>query len=99
MGTKKTPGKFDCYANALDDEPMFVLLARDPQGVETVRYWAANYKATKEQISENKRLTVEQYAKYSEALECAEAMTKWRSYGANIRSVESQKRDRNTKAA
>jgi hypothetical protein len=30
MGSKIQPGKFDCYANALPDEPMFVLLARDP---------------------------------------------------------------------
>jgi hypothetical protein len=28
MGTKNVPGKFDCYANALPDEPTFVLLGR-----------------------------------------------------------------------
>ena len=26
MGTKNNPGKFDCYANAKPDEPLFVLL-------------------------------------------------------------------------
>ena len=26
---KENPGRFDCYANALPDEPMFVLLARE----------------------------------------------------------------------
>lgn len=30
MGTKSNPTQFDCYANALPDEPMFILLARDP---------------------------------------------------------------------
>jgi len=30
MDTKNNPGDFDCYGNALPDEPMFILLARDP---------------------------------------------------------------------
>lgn len=37
MGTKNNPGKFDCYDAALPDEPMFVLLARDPVVREWVR--------------------------------------------------------------
>jgi hypothetical protein len=40
MGTKNNPGKFDCYANALPDEPMFVLLARDPDFARLVKKWA-----------------------------------------------------------
>lgn len=40
MGTKNNPGKFDCYANALPDEPMFVLLARDPKFFKYVLKWA-----------------------------------------------------------
>ena len=40
MGSKIQPGKFDCYANALPDEPMFVLLARDPDFFRLVRKWA-----------------------------------------------------------
>lgn len=39
MGTKNKPGKFDCYAKADPDEPMFVLLGRDATASETVRYW------------------------------------------------------------
>ena len=30
MATKNNPGKFDCYTNAEPDEPMFILLGRDP---------------------------------------------------------------------
>lgn len=41
MGTKNAPAPFDCYANALPDEPMFVLLARDPHAPALVRLWAA----------------------------------------------------------
>lgn len=40
MGTKNNPGKFDCYQNALPDEPMFVLLARDPEFCNLVSQWA-----------------------------------------------------------
>lgn len=40
MGTKNNPGEFDCYANAEDGEPMFVLLGRDPQAPGVVRAWA-----------------------------------------------------------
>jgi len=40
MGTKNNPGAFDCYHNALPDEPMFVLLARDPDFNYFVQEWA-----------------------------------------------------------
>ena len=40
MGTKQNPGKFDCYSKALPDEPMFVLLARDPEFYELINRWA-----------------------------------------------------------
>lgn len=42
MGTKANPGKYDCYANALPDEPMFVLLARDPDFARLVNEWVKN---------------------------------------------------------
>jgi hypothetical protein len=42
MGTKNNPGKFDCYTNAEDDEPMFVLLARDEHAPVLVALWAEN---------------------------------------------------------
>lgn len=40
MGSKNEPGEFDCYANALPDEPMFILLARDPDFFRLVKKWA-----------------------------------------------------------
>lgn len=39
MGTKNEGDR--CYDAALDDEPMFVLLARDPSAPALVRQWAA----------------------------------------------------------
>lgn len=41
MGTKNKPGAFDCYANAKPDEPMFVLLGRDPHAPMLIAMWAA----------------------------------------------------------
>lgn len=40
MGTKTRPGHYDCYAKARPDEPIFVLLARDPDAPAVVRFWA-----------------------------------------------------------
>lgn len=39
MGTKNDPGDYDCYANAEPDEPMFILLGRDPAASATVEAW------------------------------------------------------------
>lgn len=39
MGTKNDPGA--CHAAAHPDEPMFVLLGRDPMAGSLVRMWAA----------------------------------------------------------
>jgi hypothetical protein len=41
MGTRANPGPHDCYAAAEPDEPLFVLLARDPVAYHLVRIWAA----------------------------------------------------------
>lgn len=40
MGTKNDPGQYDCYAKAEPDEPMFILLGRDPNAPAAVRKWA-----------------------------------------------------------
>ena len=40
MGTKTQPGEWDCYREALPDEPMFILLGRDPLAPGLVRQWA-----------------------------------------------------------
>jgi hypothetical protein len=81
MGTKAKPGTFDCYANAEDDEPMFVLLARDRVAPLVVRGWAAK----REELLHSRRddhctvgevlADLEQIA---EARQCADAMEAWR---------------------
>lgn len=66
MGTKSNPSKFDCYAKARYDEPMFVLLARDPSAPNFVRMWA------------DKRASIEGTSeKVMEARKCAADMERW----------------------
>lgn len=67
MGTKNNPGKFDCYHNAEPDEPMFVLLARDPMAPILVSLWAD----LREHAAGNP-------SKVFEARTCAIEMAKWR---------------------
>ena len=67
MGTKNQPGDYDCYANAHPDEPMFVLLGRDPCAPACVGLWI--------KMSEARGTAAE---KVAEARRCADAMRAWR---------------------
>jgi hypothetical protein len=66
MNTKRNPSKFDCYAKAGPDEPIFVLLGRDKQAPALVRIWA--------QVRED---TGEDPEKVAEARACADTMEVW----------------------
>ncbi len=66
MGTKNNPGKFDCYANAEPDEPMFILLGRDPLAGPLVEIWA-----------HLRELQGENLSKVNEARECAKSLKSW----------------------
>lgn len=68
MSTKLNPGAFDCYAAAAPDEPMFILLARDPLAPVLVDIWT--------QLRMLR--TSPDLAKLAEAMDCAEAMRKWK---------------------
>lgn len=59
MGTKNNPGDYDCYENAGDDEPMFILLARDPRAPFLARKWARHAERAgkrPEKVAEARRL-------------------------------------------
>jgi hypothetical protein len=74
MGTKANPAKFDCYANAMPDEPMFVLLGRDPLAPYHVREWA---ELRAEAIRTGNKPDSD-WAMVEEARECADNMEHWR---------------------
>lgn len=75
MGTKNNPNLNDCYARALPDEPMFVLLARDLSAPEVVRDWAE----IREVEVEDGIRPEEDRAVIAEARELADAMEEWRA--------------------
>jgi hypothetical protein len=74
MGSKTNPGDFDCYANALPDEPMFILLARDPRSPKLVEMWAHQRMTD----IENGDRPASDMAMVREARDCAENMRQWR---------------------
>ena len=88
MGTKNNPGTFDCYQNAAPDEPMFVLLARDPLAAHLVSIWSklryGDVEAASAVFADLLRKHADRYiadpdtAKASEAMDCSLAMFEWR---------------------
>jgi hypothetical protein len=89
MGSKTNPGKFDCYANALPDEPMFVLLGRDPLAPFLTQIWAMIRAGNRDEARRtfNELIIGPQSsvyvlnpedAKALEANDCAQNMLDWR---------------------
>lgn len=68
MGTKNKPGDFDCYHAAHPDEPMFILLARDPLAPGIVELWA-------DQREQGRGPS----AKVEEARRCVKDMQAWQT--------------------
>lgn len=67
MATKNDPGIYNCYENAEPDEPMFILLARDPMAPILVRLWA-----------DLRKHNAGNPSKVAEARVCADEMEAWR---------------------
>jgi hypothetical protein len=89
MGTKNNPGQYDCYANALPDEPMMVLLGRDPLAPALTQIWAmiragnrAEARRTFDELMEGPQSAVyvlhPEQDKALEASNCASGMMQWR---------------------
>lgn len=74
MGTRTTELRDGCFARALDDEPMFVLLARDESAPGVVDAWADN----REHEIHNNRRPSSDLAVVQEARQCARNMRAWR---------------------
>lgn len=73
MGTKANPSAYDCYANASPDEPMFVLLARDPMAPLLVENWAT----LRSQAIDRGEKPESDRAMVKEAYQCAKDMRAW----------------------
>ncbi len=79
MGTKQSPSVYDCHGDALPDEPLFTLLARDPQAPKLVRQWARE-RADMVALGAAPILDAN---KVSEAYELAQKMEVWRAKRRN----------------
>jgi hypothetical protein len=79
MGSKNNPGKFDCFTAAEPDEPMFVLLGRDP----TASFLVADWAELREKLGKTSA------EKIAEARVCARNMGIW----AATHGKEEQLRD------
>jgi hypothetical protein len=89
MGTRLSPGRFDCHEAALDDEPRFTLLARDPLAGFLVSIWSSMRFGDFEAAAVKFRTMIERagmdyavapdVARGGEAMECAMAMFAWRT--------------------
>lgn len=84
MGTKNNPSAFDCYDAAGPDEPMFILLARDPLAPILVDLWAT-LRETQGCADHPGRSHTD---KAREAHQCAESM---RIYRDSLIPTESRK--------
>ena len=89
MGTKADPGRFDCYAAAAPDEPLFVLLPRDPLAPFLVSIWSSlRYGDGAAAVAKFEAMLAKAAGRYGpdpdvdeagEALDCAFAMFDWRN--------------------
>ena len=80
MGTKNNPGKFDCYENAEPDEPVFILLGRDPLAAPLVRLWAMMREECgppRERPENPDVVAAWEKEKVAEAQQCADTMEKY----------------------
>lgn len=73
MSTKNHPGQFRCFEAALPDEPMFVILGRDPAGPATVEFWA------QERVKQEKVHERDDQDRIKAAIDEAKDMADWRS--------------------
>lgn len=77
MSTKNHPSIFNCYKAALPDEPMFVMLARDPAAPATLRYWVEQRRLL------GKVATEDDQERIAEAIGLAYRMENWRTVNSD----------------
>ena len=101
MASKLHPGEFDCYAAALPDEPLFILLARDKSAPAIIRGWVQERRtALLQERADNPELEsdpifMERYHedlnKCREAEMCAHDMQVWRNANDGVWREDSQR--------
>jgi hypothetical protein len=95
MGTKNNPGSYDCYRNAEPDEPVFVLLGRDPNAPTAVRKWAEQRK----RMIDIGLKPESDLPMVREAMECAITMDQYRTQREQAKAEAAQTASELTDAA
>lgn len=90
MGTRTNPGRYDCYAKALPDEPLFTLLARDPCAPALLRLWAD---CRRDEITKGVR-SEDDLRMCQEADESADEMEEWRKINEGVWRAEASEPQR-----
>jgi len=76
VSTKLNPGPFDCYAKLAEDEPYFLLRAKDVIAPAVIRYWIDLRRSLAS--ASGTYINQDYEAKLQEAEACATAMETWR---------------------
>lgn len=84
MGTMTKPGRFDCLAKIMPDEPFFLLMARDLCAPKAVRYWAVQ---RRNYLQAGTIKYDDDVAQIYEAEQTSYDMEKWYAENATGRSV------------
>ena len=84
MGTKNNPGEFDFYAAAEPDEPIFILLGRDPHAHAAVRKWAFD----RQQLIEFGAKPASDMRMVIEANHCADTMEEYALRRQAMRKID-----------
>ena len=78
MSTKQHPGAFDCYAKLADDEPYFVLRAKDASAPAIMREWVRQQWIAWFDDHGSEPVPPTYKEKLLEASACAARMEQWR---------------------
>ena len=75
MGTRANPGRYDCLAKAMHDEPYFVLIGRDDDAHDALLTWICK---RLEAVLRDER-SRDDLPQVREAFDCLIAMIAWRN--------------------
>lgn len=74
MGTRNRPGQYDCWSRLADDEPYFLLMARDNSAPAAIIAWVGD---RLDRIKNGERRGADDLAQLREALGAIRDMVAW----------------------
>jgi len=90
MSTKQTPGAYDCWSKLAEDEPYFLLRAKDTTAPGVVREWVRRRR--NEAVIAGGTITPAYEKKLREASAAADAMDAWHMENSQTANVHETSR-------